>query len=143
MLFRSKVKMAKEETTDLDAIVRRLSKSLFDAETHRERLRILWEDWGFRLPMATAVLTVLWPEFFTVYDVRACEELDGHHDLAAWSGFDRIWSGYVQFRDAVMAAEPEGASLRDKDRYLWGRSSARQLEKDIARRFTKPSEPAQ
>jgi len=133
---------APEKGTDLDAIVRNLTKSLFDAQTHRERLRILLEDWGFLLPMASAVLTVLWPDFFTVYDVRACEQLDGHHELANWSRFDRIWAGYEQFRDAVRAAGPDGLALRDKDRYLWGRSSALQLEEDIATRFAKPSDPA-
>lgn len=133
---------APEGAADLDAIVRHLTQSLFDAPNHRERLRILLDDWGFLLPMATAVLTVLWPDFFTVYDIRACEQLGGHHELAGWSGFDRIWSGYERFRGAVLAAGPDGASLRDRDRYLWGTSSAQQLQKDIARCFTKHIEPA-
>jgi len=133
---------APEEAADLDAIARNLTKSLFDAQTHRERLRILLEDWGFQLPMASTVLAVLWPDFFTVYDVRACEQLGRHHELANWSQFDRIWSGYEQFRDAILAAGPDGLALRDKDRYLWGRSRALQLEKGIATCFTKPSDPA-
>lgn len=133
---------APERASNLDTIVRHLTKSLFDAGTHRERLRILLEDWGFRLPMATAVLTVLWPNFFSVYDVRACKQLGKHYESGGWTGFDRIWSCYAQFREAVLAAGPDGASLRDKDRFLWGTSSAQQLERDIARCFTKDSEPA-
>jgi hypothetical protein len=58
-----------------------------------------------------------------------------------WSRFDKIWSGYEKYRDAVLASGPSGLSLREKDRYLWGMSSARQLEKDIAARFSMPSEP--
>ncbi len=144
---RAKSKVAKrllarcpQEGDDLDAIVRNLTKSLFDAHTHRERLRILFEDWGFYLPMASAVLAVLWPDFFTVYDYRVCEQLGRYHELANWSKFDEVWSGYQQYRDAVLAAAPNGLWLRDKDRYLWGMSSALQLENDIKTRFTKPSE---
>ncbi len=130
-----------QQGADLDAIVRNLTKSLSEAQTHRERLRIMLEEWGFYLPMASAVLAVLWPDFFTVYDYRVCEQLGRYHELANWSGFDRIWSGYEQYRDAVLAAGPSGLSLRDKDRYLWGMSSALQLENDIATCFTKLSEP--
>ena len=57
---------------DLELIVRDLTSSLFDAASARDRLRILMQTWGFLLPMASAILTVLWPEEFTVYDVRAC-----------------------------------------------------------------------
>jgi hypothetical protein len=61
---------------DLDAIARRLTASLYGARDACERLRLLLDEkeWGFRLPMASAVLTVLWPEEFTVYDFRACEQ---------------------------------------------------------------------
>ena len=120
-----------------------LTKSLYDAQTHRERLRILLEGWGFHfyLPMASAVLSVFCSDFFTVYDYRVCEQLRRFHELANWSDFEKIWSGYEQYRDAVLAAEPQGLSLRDKDRYLWGRSSIEQLEEDIAAWFTKSREP--
>jgi hypothetical protein len=130
-----------EQGANLDMIVHNLTKSLFDAQTHRERLRVMLEDWGFYLPMASAVLAVLYPDFFTVYDFRVCEQLGRFHELANWSDFNKIWSGYEQYQDAVLAAAPSGLSLRDKDRYLWGRSSARQLEEDIAARFAKPMEP--
>jgi hypothetical protein len=133
---------APEKVADLDVIVGDLTKALFEAETPRERLRILMEDWGFFLPMASAVLSVLWPDSFTVYDVRACDQLGQYHQLANWTRFDRIWRSYRQFRDAVLAAGPEGLSLRDTDRYLWGRSTALQLRDDIARRFIKTNEPA-
>ncbi len=123
--------------TDLDAIVRHLTRCLFDAQQERERLRILIEDWSFRLPLASAVLTVLWPDVFTVYDIRVCNQLGHHHALANCCRFDGIWSGYVKFREAVVAAPgPDGLSRRDKDRYLWGDSMARQLNEDIASSFT-------
>ena len=128
---------APEGPSDLDVIVHTLTRSLFDAQDPRERLRILMEDWGFRLPMASAVLTVLWPDFFTVYDTRICNQLDNFHKLANWSRFERIWVAYGQFREAVSAAGPKGLSLRKKDRHLWGKSSAGQLQEDIERCFKK------
>jgi hypothetical protein len=62
--------LSRAQTEELDSAVRKLSHSIYLADTMRERLRILLEDWGFHLPMASAILTVLWPDFFTVYDVR-------------------------------------------------------------------------
>jgi hypothetical protein len=38
----------------------------------------------------------------------------------------------------VLAAGPEDLSLREKDRYFWGMSSAMQLERDIETCFAKP-----
>lgn len=134
--------LSKAEVDDLDVAVGNLSKSLFEAEAPRERLRILMEDWGLLLPMASAILTVLWPDDFTVYDVRACNQLGKFHQLANWTRFDRIWPHYEEFREAVHKAGPERLSLRDKDRYLWAQSSALQLQENIAKCFTKTDEPA-
>ena len=135
-----------QQTSDLDALVQKLTRSLFEAQTHSERLRILLEDWGFYLPISSAVLAVLWPDYFTVYDFRVCEQLGRFQELSQWSQFDRIWSGYQQYREAVMAAGPNGLSLREKDRYFWGMSSAMQLQKDIKTCFAQtgngiPPEP--
>jgi hypothetical protein len=61
--------------SDLEAIVRDLTAALRHAPDARERLRILLGDWGFYLPMATSVLSVFWPEEFSVYDIRVCDQL--------------------------------------------------------------------
>jgi hypothetical protein len=63
---------------DLDAIARRLTASLYRARDACERFRLLLDEkeWGFYLPMASAVLTVLWPDEFTVYDMRVCDQLE-------------------------------------------------------------------
>ena len=132
----------KAELDDLDQVIGRLSKSLSEAETPKERLRILIEDWGFLLAMASAVLAVLWPDDFTVYDVRTCNELGKFHQLTNWTRFDKIWPRYEEFREAVRSAGPDGLSLRDTDRYLWAKSSATQLQEDIARCFAKTDQPA-
>jgi hypothetical protein len=93
-------------------------------------------EWGFRLPMGSSILSVLWPESFTVYDVRACEQLQAHQHLANLTKFDRIWDGYVAFvADVSRIGARESLSLRDTDRHLWGMSAKEQLGRDLAVRF--------
>ncbi len=119
----------------LDDVCRRLTKSISMASDNEGRFRVLW-DWNFRLPMASAVLSVLFPEDFTVYDYRACEQLalmgaGDHAGLDEKRPFEARWVGYAKFIDAVRASSP-GSSLRDADRALMGQSQAQQLERDIA-----------
>jgi hypothetical protein len=98
-------------------------------------MKILIVEWGFRVPMASAILTVLYPMSFTVYDFRVCEELKRFQNLPNKTNFDSLWNEYKSFLDAVNEAGPSGYSLRDKDRCLWGKSFSRQLAKDIAENF--------
>ena len=93
------------------------------------------KDWGFRLPMASAILTVFYPDEFTVYDVRVCDALDDFRALGWTNDFESLWAGYVRFVAAVRAAAPEAFSLRDKDRWLWGRDFRRQLDGDMTTQF--------
>ena len=125
---------------DLEAVVRRLTSLLYHASNRCERLRLLLEDWGFSLPMASAILTVFWPDEFTVYDIRVCDELrrrslGDFRRLGGRSNFEYVCDEYFKYRDAVKCAASDCPSLRDKDRYLWGHSAARQLEEDIANEF--------
>jgi len=87
------------------------------------------------LPMATAILSILWPDEFTVYDVRVCSELSGFDILDNVGSFDKKWERYCEYCDAVRAAVPHKESLRDKDRYLWARNVIRQLNEDIETGF--------
>ncbi len=73
-----------------------LAKDIKKAETNKELMSCLIEDWGFRLPMASAILTVLYPEEFTVYDVRVCNEVEGYHSIHARK-FEGLWKGYEEF----------------------------------------------
>jgi hypothetical protein len=56
----------------MDSAVCELTKGVAERSERADKLRYLLADWGFRLPMATAILTVLYPEEFTVYDTRVC-----------------------------------------------------------------------
>jgi hypothetical protein len=78
----------------------------------------------------------LYPDEFTVYDVRICDELQKFHNLADQCGFSdkrwaQFWKGYQEFIEAVKAATLKEFSLRDKDRYLWGRSLHKQIRGEI------------
>ena len=130
---------------DLDAIVRRLTRSLHDAGNARDRFELLLgndkKGWGFRLPIGSAILTVLWPEEFTVYDVRVCGQLERRvpgsefKKLAYRTCSERLWEAYQGYLTAVRKVAPEARTLRDADRYLWACSAADQLREDIEKGF--------
>ena len=79
------------------------------------------------MPTASAILTVLYPDEFTIYDIRVCQILKDFHNLVNLSKFERVWAGYQAFKSKVQEAAPPHLSLRDKDRYLWGQSFHEQL----------------
>lgn len=127
---------------DLNEIVQSLTSSLYEAATPEQKMKILFEKWGFALPMATAILTVLWPEYFTIYDYRVCEQIlefkkIAFQNLGNKSNFVEIWKGYQEFKKAVDESVSANISLRDKDRFLFGRSFAEQLKMDIDGLFLK------
>jgi hypothetical protein len=129
---------------DLESVCRELTASLHKAPNRKERLRLLMEEWKFALPMASAILSVCWPEEFTVYDYRVCEalELKGRgkfHYLKGLVFSERVWDGYLEFKLKVALATPKTLSLRERDRYLWGESAASQLVEDLKRGF--PPDP--
>jgi hypothetical protein len=113
-----------------------LSHDLSKARSPKARLQVLMATWKFRLPTATAILSVLYPDEFSVYDYRVCGELkrmDKRNDfrkLANWSS-KSAWAGYLDFLDAVRKSAPAELSLRDKDRWFWGQSLYREVMKDI------------
>ena len=138
---RSKSKIAKrllsKEYPDLNSAVIALTKSLAKAADDKARMKILFDDWGFLLPMASAILTVLFPKSFTIYDFRICEVLKEYDKLQNKTNFDSLWNGYELFVAAVKKIGPSEYSLRDKDRWSWGKSFSQQLERDIAEEFIK------
>jgi hypothetical protein len=134
-IARRLLRMDPRKRTKLDPIVRELTRSLAGSPDDKARLSVLSKDWGFGLPMATAILSVLWPEEFTVYDVRVCGQLERFANLANRTNFETIWTGYCEYRDAVRSAVPGSISLRDKDRHLWASSVVQQLNRDIATGF--------
>jgi len=144
---RAKSKIAKKlmehGKANLETSVQMLLQDLRTAkeagdEHGKARMEVLFCKWRFWLPMASAILTVLYPEEFTVYDIRACEQLGGDHEKAGnTSKFEVMWPGYLAFKAAVEAQGEKEMSLRDKDRMLWARSFSGQLKGDIEAGFDK------
>jgi len=136
---RAKSKIAKRMLArghaNLQCAFNAVAGDIANAPDHSSRLEVLIDRWGFRLPMASAILTVLYPDEFTVYDVRVCDVLGDFHDAATKTRFADIWSRYSEYLAKVRESAPEVSSLRDKDRSLWGQSFASQLEDDIAKAF--------
>lgn len=142
---RAKTRVAKRllgnTLKSLDEVVTELTKKIATQATPKDRMRLLmYGNIRFRLPMASAILTVLYPEEFTVYDYRVCETLGGFRNLTNLTNIDKLWEGYSVFKSAVISNSPPGLSLRDRDRYLWGKSFCGQLTTDIATGFQSASD---
>lgn len=106
----------------VDAGARALTTALRAASSDHERFRVVIGDWGFRLPMGSAILTVCFPTAFSVYDVRVCSQLGEFEKLGNIGDVDAAWTGYQSFLRAVHNASPAGLTLRECDLWLWGRS---------------------
>lgn len=131
---RAKSKVAKriqQKEPDLEKAVFEITNMLYNSADDKERLRILMVDWKLRLPMSSAILAVLYPGRFTVYDYRVCEMLGKLKDLGNKIKFDSIWKGYCVYLESVRQLAPEEINLREKDKYLWGKSFYEDLTKDI------------
>jgi len=135
---RAKSKIAErllQKYGNLETAVQSLTSGLSQQSNAEDKLRYLMEDWGFRLPMASAILTVLYPNDFTIYDVRVCDLLGRFHNLGNRVNFENLWREYQVFKQTVEGAAPSELNLRDKDRYLWGKSFYEQLMKDAENEF--------
>jgi hypothetical protein len=119
------------------AAARAISVSIKEAAGPEQRLEILMRKWGFRLPTASAILSVLYPEEFTIFDWRVCDELHDFHQLGGLNWSVKTWPKYQQFVAAVRkTAVRDGArpdsSLRDCDRWLWGQNKQNAMLEEVA-----------
>lgn len=126
-----------ERGMSIEAGVKRLTGEIHSKNSPEEKMRVLFKDWNFRLPTASAILSILYPNDFTVYDVRVCDTLGNFRKLANKENFDTMWHEYTKFKQAVIQKAPKHYCLRDKDRWLWGKSFCNQLEDDIKSEFKK------
>jgi hypothetical protein len=113
------------------AAVSEIAADLHGATGPEQRLGLLLTKWGFRLPTASAILTVLFPDVFTIYDIRVCNALDAFHKLGGMTWSPKAWEEYQRFICAVRDAAPQGLSLRDCDRWLWGQDKRGTLRNEL------------
>jgi hypothetical protein len=137
----------------------KIASGIHSAESDRERLAVLIGDWGFRLPTASAILSVLYPQRFTVFDARVCGEIEKarrrgvglpspktgeFRNLAQRNWSAQLWTDYEAFKMAAVSLAPAGLSLRKVDQFHWGNSWYESALKDLGitnRRAGEPKAP--
>ncbi|MDP3469606.1 MAG: hypothetical protein Q8S11_14800 [Daejeonella sp.] len=133
--------IAKNANGNLTEGVKFLTNQLYTATNHETRMGILLDLDGIGLPMASAILTILYPNDFTIYDYRVAGELykkveKKPVDLTNIGDKQNRWKAYLQFVKDVRNWEgSESQSLRTKDQCLWGKSFHDQLEEDLESMF--------
>jgi hypothetical protein len=128
-------RIRKIEAGNFRKAVRQIARDLTAARSAEQRLYVLMAKWKFRLPSAAAVLSVFYPDEFSVYDYRVCDELIRLNKLNDFKQITNlspksVWPKYRSFLQAVFESTPASLTLRDRDRYLWGKSIWRGIEKD-------------
>ena len=108
------------------------ARTVYGAPNDEYRLKLLvGKPWDFALPTATANLAVLYPDRFTVNDIRVCDALGDLHRLGSRRWSKRSWVEYGRFTAAVRSAVPGRLSLRDADRWLWGQNKRRAIRREL------------
>ena len=124
-----------ENEDNLEEISKRITKAIYCAKEPKGKLFILFKTYKFLLPTASAILSVLYPDTFSVYDYRVCSQLKkDFKGLAYKTNFDNIWNGYQEYL-ADVKSESAKSNYREADKYLWGKSFCKQLKKDIKNNF--------
>ena len=111
---------------NLRKTVEKLTNEIFHTRGNKHKLELLVKSWKFSLPMAAAILTVLYPKEFTMYDVRVRGQMSIHKDFAGHE--NQVERYFDEFLPKVRKMG-RGKDLRNKDRYLWGKSFYEDLEK--------------
>jgi hypothetical protein len=135
---RAKTNIAKrllKYNSNLEECVFELTKAIYLADSDVEKLEILISQYEFRLPLASAILSLLYPNNFTVYDYRVCEKLDLYKGIDNIKDFKKLSVKYFEFVRAVGNLAVHYSCLRDIDRYLWGKSFYNQLSSDLIFKF--------
>ncbi len=124
---RSKTKIKKKLSKDksLAVSVKEISTAIANAKTKEEKLDVLRKEWKFGLPMATAILSVLYPEEFTVYDYRVRKQLQLRDIYSSKKYFTEFLPQVITYKNS------KGISLREADKELWGKSAYDDLMKLI------------
>jgi hypothetical protein len=72
------------------------------------------------LSTSDSILAIVDADIFTIYDIRVCNTLQAFRRLG-----DMKWS------PSRRKAAPQGLSLRDCDRWLWGRTSKKRCSTSL------------
>ena len=127
----------------LNDAVKDLAVEIYSAKEKEQKLEIVLKRPGFQLAMASAILTVLYPDIFTVYDIRVRGQLRDpenyeriYPDITYTA--DRIRRYFDEYIPQVLQRGREISnnpklSLRDCDRLLWAKSWYEDLKEFLAK----------
>lgn len=100
-----------------------LMTRLAEASTPAAKVATLLDVWGIGLPMASAILSVCYPQEFTVLDYRAWDTLQDIGVTGLPSRQPASVDAYLQYCQVCRTfASEHKLSLRDLDRALWAKS---------------------
>lgn len=135
------IKKNKGNNQSIKDFVKKFTKELFQNKNHEERLKMLLEIDGIHLAMASAILTVLDKEKYTIYDFRVCEykKMKQYKKLQNKEKSKLTWKEYEQYINAIKEIQEEEniKSLRETDKSLWAKSFITNLRNNIKNEFRK------
>ena len=109
--------------------VRRIMRDVYDTKNPEEKIKILTKIKGIGLPIASAILTVCYPNKFTILDYRVWNILLKDKKVKGKNSPKTI-SEYLDYVDICKNyAKKLKLSLRDFDKTMWGRSFYEDLKK--------------
>ena len=109
--------------------VKQIMRNVYHVKTPDEKIEILTKIKGIGLPIASAILTVCYPNKFTILDYRVWDILLKDKKVKAKNPPKTI-SEYLDYVDICKNyAKKLKLSLRDFDRTMWGRSFYEDLKK--------------
>lgn len=113
----------KQGLAQAELTVEALLAQLVAAATPAAKVEMLLQIKGIGLPIASAILSVCYPEEFTVLDYRAWETLQSLGITGLPPKKPNTVEAYLRYGQVCRGfAEQHELSLRDLDRALWARS---------------------
>jgi len=128
-----------KDRIELENIIKKITREVYNKhdkngqignEEKRRKLEILLKEgskYGFRLSIASAILTILYPEDFTIYDYRVLGQLNAEkkedEKVKDFTYSKDVINKYFQFFVEIeKTRKKHNLTLRDADRYLFGKS---------------------
>lgn len=101
--------------------IRTITSEVFRAKTPEQKLEVLTLIPGIGIPMASAILTVCYPDNFTVADYRACTALKDFGEEIVGNPTTRTSVYFEYLEKCKKLARKYNLSLRNFDRILWAK----------------------
>ena len=104
-----------------------LTSNIYKEQSEEGKLKILLNQHGINIAMASAILSVLYPDDFTVYDINV-REIINYPDISTLS-LERKVDRYLNEYVPMVRKQSNKLSLRDCDRALWAKYWYQDLER--------------